>query len=57
MSHNDLANYYKTNFALKKMHDYSIPEIEDLLIFERDIYCDLISDHIKKIEQAKANAK
>lgn len=48
MSHNSLANYYTTIFALAQYHKYSISEIEDLIPFERDIYIELLKDHLEK---------
>ena len=48
MSHNSLANYYTTIFALAQYHKYSISEIEDLIPFERDIYIELLKDHLQK---------
>lgn len=29
-------------------HHYSITEIEDMVPFERDIYVDLLKDHLEK---------
>jgi hypothetical protein len=40
MSHNNLANYFKTNLGLKK-NGWTIDEIESLPIFERDVYISL----------------
>jgi len=40
-------------FSLAQHHKYSITEIESLLPFERDIYMDMLIDHMKKVEEAK----
>lgn len=48
MSHNTLANYYTTLFALVQHHKYSISEVEDLLPYERDIYIDLLMAYLKE---------
>jgi len=53
LSHNTLLNYYNTIFSLAQHHKYSITEIESLLPFERDIYMDMLIDHMKKVEEAK----
>lgn len=48
MSHNTLANYYTTIFAMAQHHKYSITEIEDMLPFERDLYIDLLMAYLDK---------
>lgn len=57
MSHNSLANYYKTNFSLVQHHKYSITEIDNLIPFERDIYVDMLVAYLKEVEEAKARNK
>jgi hypothetical protein len=39
---------------LAQHHKYSINEIENLLPFERDVYVDMLSNHLKEIEEAKS---
>lgn len=51
--HDNLANYYKTNFSLVQFHKYSLSEIENMLPWERSIYIDLLSDYIRN-ENEKA---
>ena len=48
LSHNTLANYYSTVFALVQHHKYSISEIENLIPYERDIYISMLQEHLKK---------
>ena len=48
LSHNTLANYYSTVFALVQHHKYSISEIENLIPYERDIYVSMLQEHLKK---------
>jgi len=45
--HNDLGNYYSLIFTMKKHHNYSIDEIENLIPFERDIYVNMIKEEIE----------
>lgn len=47
-NHDNLANYYKTNFALIQFHKYSLTEIESLIPWERAIYIDLLNQHIQQ---------
>jgi hypothetical protein len=36
-------------------HHYSITEIEQMIPFERDIFLELLKQHIKKQEEASRN--
>jgi hypothetical protein len=48
LSHNTLANYYTTVFALAQHHKYSITEVEDMIPFERDVYVGMLMNHLEK---------
>ena len=48
MSHSNLQSYYKMTFAMAQHHKYSIADIEALLPYERDIYVDLLLQHIQE---------
>ena len=56
MIHMDLEGYYKLNFALIQYHKYSLTEIENLIPWERDVYVDLLKQHLEEEEQ-KAKAR
>jgi hypothetical protein len=34
-------------------HKYSISEIENLIPFERDLYLDMLLEHLKELEERK----
>jgi len=34
-------------------HKYSLTELEDLIPFERDLYAEMLMNHIKQLEEAK----
>ena len=53
MSHEDLASYYKLNFALMQHHKYSLTELENMIPWEREVYIALLSEYIEK-ENLKA---
>jgi hypothetical protein len=42
-------------FSLAQHHKYSISEIENLIPFERDIYVNLLLQHIEEVENRKKN--
>ena len=51
LSHTSLTAYYNINFALAQHHKYSLAEIENLIPFERDIYVQLLQDHLEEEQQ------
>ena len=56
LSHMDLESYYRINFALIQYHKYSLTEIENLIPWERDIYVELLKQHLEEErEKQKAN--
>lgn len=61
MRHDNLRNYYTTNFALMQHHKYSLSELESMLPWERDIYITLLTQFIEeeneKIKQRNAAKK
>ena len=48
LCHNTLENYYITNFNMMQHHKYSLTELDNLMPFERDIYVELLVNHIKE---------
>jgi hypothetical protein len=48
MLHDNLANYYKTNFALIQHHKYSLTEIESMLPWEREVYLGLLVQFVEE---------
>jgi hypothetical protein len=52
VSNNNLESYYKTNFSLAQHHKWDIQSIENLIIFEKDIYVDMLINYIKEREEA-----
>ena len=61
MRHDNLRNYYTTNFALMQHHKYSLTELETMLPWERDVYISLLTQHIQeeneKIKQQNATKR
>ena len=53
MAHEDLASYYKLNFALMQHHKYSLTELENMLPWEREIYVSLLQQYVEE-ENLKA---
>jgi len=52
MAGHNLLNYYKTLFALVHHHKYSISDLENLMVYELDIYLDLLAENMKEQEDA-----
>jgi len=55
MSHMNLEAYFRLNFALMQHHKYSLTEIENMMPWERDVYVELLKQHIEeqKLEQER----
>jgi|TARA_B100001109_G_scaffold254500_1_gene254343 hypothetical protein len=55
----DLEAYFRLNFALIQYHKYSLTEIENMMPWERDIYVELLRQHLKeeKEKQEKQQRK
>ena len=53
MAHEDLASYYKLNFALMQHHKYSLTELENMMPWVRDIYVSLLQQYVEE-ENLKA---
>ncbi|NBP55085.1 hypothetical protein EBU71_00840 [bacterium] len=49
--HDNLSNYYKTNFALIQHHKYSLSELENMMPWERDIYVSMLIAYIEEENQ------
>lgn len=55
MSYMDLENYFRLNFALVQYHKWSLSEIESMMPWERDIYVELLKQHLEE-EKMKQQA-
>lgn len=42
---------YQLNFALMQHHKYSLTELENLIPWERDIYVNLLKNHLEEMEE------
>jgi hypothetical protein len=51
LSHNTLANYYQTNFAMMQYHKYSLSDIEGMMPWERDIYVKMLIDYLEELKK------
>jgi hypothetical protein len=51
LGHDNLMNFYKTNFALMQHHKYSLSDLEGMIPWERYLYVDLLKAFIKEQEE------
>jgi len=51
LCHENLANYYKLNFALLQYHKYSLAEIENMIPFEREVYVAMLIQYLEEEKQ------
>ena len=59
LSHNNLLSYYEANFHMMQHHKYSLSEIDNLIPWEKEVYMDMLIEHLKeeKERQEKANQR
>lgn len=46
----NLEGYFRLNFSLMQYHKYSLTEIENMIPWERDVYVELLKQHIEEEE-------
>jgi hypothetical protein len=51
LCHDNLANYYRLNFALMQYHKYSLAEIENMIPFEREVYIAMLVQFLEEEKQ------
>ena len=57
LSHDDLGNHYKLNFALMQYHKYSLVDIENMIPFEREIYVAMLINYLEEEKQRLESKK
>ena len=53
----DLEAYFRLNFALIQYHKYSLTEIENMMPWERDVYVELLKQHLEEEKQKQEQRK
>lgn len=57
--HDSLTNYYKINFILMQHHKYSISDLENMLVWEREIFISQLESYIieenERLEKLRLN--
>jgi len=48
-----VEGYYKTNFELMQHHNYSLSDLENMIPWEREIYVNLLTNHIKEVNEKR----
>lgn len=51
----DAATYYRLTFSLVNHYQYGIQDVEQLYPYERDIYYELLAEHLKTMEEKRQN--
>ena len=52
-----IMNYYSLTFQLMQNHKYSITELENMIPFERDIYVEMLLDHLEREKELAQKRK
>ena len=53
LGYDSLMNHFRTNFTLMQEHKYSLAELENMMVWEKFIYIDMLKQYIKHQEDAK----
>ena len=53
MLHENLANHYRTNFALMQHHKYSLTELDNMIPFERHAYVAMLIQYLEEEEMRR----
>jgi hypothetical protein len=48
LSHDNLENYYRTNFELLQNFNYSLTELDNMIPWEREIYLTLLKENLEE---------
>lgn len=48
MSHDTLENWYMTIFSMIHKFRYSLNEIENMIVYEKDLYLQMVIDTVKQ---------
>jgi hypothetical protein len=48
LRHDNLKNYFETNFALMQHHKYSLNDLDNMMPWEKSLYIDMLIEHIKE---------
>jgi len=52
MAHENLENFYQTNFNLMYFHKFSLTELEEMLPWEREVYVTMLINHLDEEKHA-----
>jgi hypothetical protein len=53
--YSNIAVYYNTLFALMQHHKYSMSDLNDMYPYERDLFVELLMQHLKQVEEQRKN--
>jgi len=54
--YNNIENYFRLNFVMKKYHDFSLTEVEDMMPWERDAYVTLLREWVEEEKERQRSA-
>jgi len=51
--YSNIGIYYNTLFALVQHHKYSLTEVYEMYPYERDLFVELLMQHLKQLEEER----
>jgi hypothetical protein len=55
MAHQSMKNFYRLHFVMVQIHKYSLAEIENMIVFERDLYAELLIQYLEEQAEYQRN--
>lgn len=53
LGYDTLMNHFRTNFTLMQEHKYSLSDIENMMVWEKFIYLDMLKQYLQNIEDMR----
>jgi len=53
--YSNIAVYYNTMFSLMQHHKYSMSDLNNMYPYERDLFVELLMQHLKQVEEQRKN--
>ena len=51
-----MVSYYEANFQMMQNHKYSLSEIDNLIPWEKEVYMNMLIEHLKEEKQRQEEA-
>lgn len=53
LGYDTLMNFFRSNFTLMQEHKYALSDIENMMVWEKFIYLDMLKQYLQNIEDMR----